>query len=436
LKKFWEPPHLTHAEKKINWEVLQILEKIANWPDQKYAGLFIRNAIAAARFDAGRARPRSEDWERLHHDTPVLNLLLRLSLYKWPIPRDHGCFHPFCDHVINELQSSHLQMAHDRRHILQSEAGKKIKRVWNGESALQATMADLLNIWSVAEQGAKYCNPYAAENEKKLSTFKALAETWQTPEVRDWHKYLGDFWGPIIFHLKYAKEWMPIERAFETGYAHGYCLKENNEMFEHWRRGSCDVDAKSTVHTTFLPLLEHIRLAYTRADHHVPVGIYNQIDLRPLNLPDSTGPPLAMDEGWQQLSLEPGKSDPQIIQWVNDFQGQIDRNKEEILTAIQVDDPRLQEKLEEMTDKMRTIWNAAKEDQKAEWNEYRRQNFGSAELQTRLIDIICSFESRWIHHEHCACLICWESGVQQRFSNLQDFCEPYEEHSSCGLEER
>jgi hypothetical protein len=209
-------------------------------------------------------------------------------------------------------------------------------------------MADLLNIWSVAEQGAKYCNPYAGENEKKVSTFKALAETWRTPEVREWHKHLGEFWGPIIFRLKYAKNWMPIEMAFDTGFAHGFCVKENNEIIEHWRRGSCEVDPKGQIHTVFLPLFEHVRLAYTRADHDVPVGIHSHIDVRSLKIPVSAGPLLAMDAGWDQLSLEPGKSDPQTVQWVNDFQGLIDRNKEEILTAIQTDDPHLQEKLEEM----------------------------------------------------------------------------------------
>jgi hypothetical protein len=99
----------------------------------------------------------------------------------------------------------------------------------------------------------------------------------------------------------------------------------------------------------------------------------------------------------------------------------INQNKEAIWTAIQTDDPHLQEKLEEMTDRMKSIWRAAKDDQRAAWNEAKRQSFGSTELATKLLDVICSFESRWIPHEHCACPICWESGLQQKFSNLLDF---------------
>jgi hypothetical protein len=135
------PPNwaITHAEKQINWEVLSTLEEISRWPDPKYAGLFLRNAIAAAKFDSGRARPRSEDWENLEAGSPVKDLLVQLPLYKWPIPRDHGCFHPFCDHAVDGLQSSHLQRAHNRRTTLQSEKDSKIKRAWNGESTLQAT---------------------------------------------------------------------------------------------------------------------------------------------------------------------------------------------------------------------------------------------------------------------------------------------------------
>jgi hypothetical protein len=397
------------------------LEQIAEWPDPKYAGLFLRNTIAAAKFDSNRARPISEAWQRLHTDSPMEDLLLQPQLYKWPIPRDNSCFHPFCDHVVNELQSSHLQRAHDRKHILKADKDKRIKRVWNGESALQATTADLLNLWSVAEQGAKYCNPYAAQDEKKVSTFKSLPETWQTPEIREWHKHLGDFWGPVILHLKHAKEWMPIAMAFDTGYEHGFCAKENNEIIEHWRRGSCDVAPNSPIRTAFLPLLEQIHSAYTRADFDVQEGIHAHCDVSGLNIPQVTGPLLAADAGWEELSLEPGKSERKVVQWVNHFQGLIDRNKEEILTAIQTDDPHLQEKLEEMVDRMKNIWRVAKEDQKAAWNEVRRQSFGNSELATRLIDVICSFESRWIPHDHCACPICWESGLQQKFSNLPDF---------------
>jgi hypothetical protein len=124
---------------------------------------------------------------------------------------------------------------------------------------------------------------------------------------------------------------------------------------------------------------------------------------------------------WETLSLEPGKADPPVFQSDNDFQNVIDRNKEILRSALQVHEPHMQELLEEMTDRMRETWRAAKEDQKTLLNEAKRQTFGSTELSTKLVDVVCSFESRWIPHEHCACPICWEGGTQQRFSGMPDF---------------
>jgi hypothetical protein len=124
---------LTEAEKRINREVLATILAISQWPDPKFAGLFLRNAIAAAKFDDHRARPKGLDWIPVDADSPVSALLIQFPLYKWQIPRDHGCFHPFCDHMVTDQQSSHLQRAHNRKRIVPSEENSKVKRVWNGE---------------------------------------------------------------------------------------------------------------------------------------------------------------------------------------------------------------------------------------------------------------------------------------------------------------
>jgi hypothetical protein len=302
------------------------------------------------------------------------------------------------------------------------EDGKKIKRIWIGESALQVTMADLLSIWSVAGPGAKYCNPYAEhEDEKKVDSFKALANTWNLAEVREWHQHLGDFWGPIVLHFKNKHQWMPIAMAFDTGYDHGFCVKSAQENIEHWRRGPCDVPKEPPIRKAFLPLLEAIKPAYTRADFDFPVGIFRHVDTSELNLQTVTPIVLDLSRAYEQLPLDPGESQPQMIQWVADFESVLRQNREEIMSPIQTDDPNLQERLEGMVDRMKNVWRVAKDDQKELWNEFKRQKFGNEELATNLIDVICSFESRWIPHEHCACPICWEGGLSQKLSNLPDF---------------
>jgi hypothetical protein len=83
------PPNwvLTEAERRINYEVLSTIYAICQYPDPKFAGLFLRNAIAAAKFDCHRARPRGVAWEVLDSSSPLSTLLVQLPLYKWPIPR-------------------------------------------------------------------------------------------------------------------------------------------------------------------------------------------------------------------------------------------------------------------------------------------------------------------------------------------------------------
>jgi hypothetical protein len=135
---------------------------------------------------------------------------------------------------------------------------------------LQATTADLLNIWSVAQLGAKYVDPYAEGEDRKVSTFKALAETWQRPEVKQWHKYLGDFWGPIIMFMKRHKEWMPIAAAFNTGVEHCFCEKTREQVVEARRRGECETSPDAQVTEIFKPIIDEIRPAYARHDYPIP----------------------------------------------------------------------------------------------------------------------------------------------------------------------
>jgi hypothetical protein len=96
-------------------------------------------------------------------------------------------------------------------------------------------------------------------------------------------------------------------------------------------------------------------------------------------------------------------------------------NKEQVLEIIRTDAPDAQLRLEEMADRMKNMWSHASDNEKATWNELKKATFGVTDIHTKLLDVICSFESRWIPREHCACPICWEGGLTQKFSNLPDF---------------
>jgi hypothetical protein len=130
---------------------------------------------------------------------------------------------------------------------------------------------------------------------------------------------------------------------------------------------------------------------------------------------------IRFDATWETLPLDPGKSDKETFQWVADLDGLMTRNREEIIAHIARNDESLQGHLEEMVERMKSMWTHATEDQKTSWMELKKTSFWTNELHTKLIDVICSFESRWIPQDHCACPICWEGGQTQKFSGLPDF---------------
>jgi hypothetical protein len=127
------------------------------------------------------------------------------------------------------------------------------------------------------------------------------------------------------------------------------------------------------------------------------------------------------DATWGLLPLDPGKSEKTIEQSCTHMHGLIARNREEIYDHIRRNEPDLQERLDGMAERMKNMWTNATKDQKATWIELKAQTFGVTEFHTKLLDVISSFESRWIPQERCACPICWEGGQSQKFSNLEDF---------------
>jgi hypothetical protein len=264
-------------------------------------------------------------------------------------------------------------------------------------------MADLLNIWSVAKLGAKYVDPYAVGKDRKVATFKALAETWQRPGVKQWHKYLGDFWGPIVLYMRRHKDWMPIAEAFNTGIDHGFCGKSQGEIVEAWRRGECEASTDAQVVEIFTPIISEIRLAYAHHDHPVPNERWRNMNVGDLEMQVAVPLDTNFDATWEALPLDPGKDDKTVFQWVSQLDSLLNRNREEITAPIARNGPDLQEKLEEMAERMKNMWAHATEDKRATWTELKRTTFGASELHTKLLDVICSFESRWIPQEHCAC---------------------------------
>jgi hypothetical protein len=151
--------------------------------------------------------------------------------------------------------------------------------LWNWESALTATTAGLLGIWAVTQTNAKYSNPYEFMDKEvmRIDSLKALGELWQRPELKTWHHCSGDWWGPVIMHLRQGRRWMTIEQAFSTGRPHGFLLK-SAEIDETWKRAECD--CPKDTRKIFTQFVEGIQQVCKFADTPPLGGLWETVDLK------------------------------------------------------------------------------------------------------------------------------------------------------------
>jgi hypothetical protein len=235
-------------------------------------------------------------------------------------------------------------------------------------------------------------NVYVQGEDRKLPTFKALADTWKSPEIKLWHKHLGDFWGPIILHMRRFNEWMPLHEAFNTGVDHAFIGKTNDEIIEAWRRGECD--PIEDIQGIFKNVIAHIQPAYAKNNHRFDDNLWQQLNIQDIAM--QVAVPLELNESKmiESLPMDPGKSEQASPQWCVDMAGLIRFNKEAIMELIIREDPNLQQILEDMAERMKAMWKHATEGQKAAWVEMKKNSFGATELHTKPIDVIFSFESR------------------------------------------
>jgi hypothetical protein len=120
----------------------------------------------------------------------------------------------------------------------------------------------------------------------------------------------------------------------------------------------------------------------------------------------------------EALPIDPGKHLGELPQWCEDLEAEIAENADRLIQAIIRQDASLQEELDDLASCMKEKWLRATEEQKSAWREHKRQTFRKSGLDTRLSDIICSFESSWIPQSHFSCPVCWEQGATARFSTI------------------
>jgi hypothetical protein len=135
-------------------------------------------------------------------------------------------------------------------------------------------------------------------------------------------------------------------------------------------------------------------------------------------------------------SSEPGKNDErqtlhadegeivlpkQVSDWCKNLVRGMSRISECVEQLITGKDEKLHAELEDIALTLKWRWNQATEEQKRAWRVFKQETIGRAELDSRSIDVISSVASRWIHQTHCACPICWKSGITMSFDGNSQF---------------
>jgi hypothetical protein len=136
---------------------------------------------------------------------------------------------------------------HQRKQAGPAEWGET-EFVWNGESALIAGMADLIDIWSIRRDSSKCPNAYLmgeGEN-KRTDSFKTLAETWNSDEFRNWNEHLSDFWGRIIHGPQTVKGRLQLKEISDMGADHRFLPKNGNASEDRERPEACLVSREET----------------------------------------------------------------------------------------------------------------------------------------------------------------------------------------------
>jgi hypothetical protein len=90
------------------------------------------------------------------------DLMLRTPLYLLPVPKDRGCIRFQCDFDLTRDDETHAVSARQKEIGENPDEDPLLEKpyVWNGESMLTATVADLLDVWVITKAQAQYLNAY------------------------------------------------------------------------------------------------------------------------------------------------------------------------------------------------------------------------------------------------------------------------------------
>lgn len=405
----------------MNEQVLAAIESAARWTGAPNGvDILIKNTCATILPLKPREKKIEEclPWEPRKPGDSIRDLLLNIPIYWWPIPRGDACFHANCSFKLAAHRNRHLQQAHGQKRKISEEPDFKDKKdyVWDGESSLQTTTADLLGITMVSPSSTKYINPYEFERDevKKVTSFKALTEIWHLPDIKDWHQRPGNWWGPLIKHLRESNRWPSIGEIFDTAYPHGYVLKGYG-----WRRPDCvPIPDKRKIFHSFIQGVEEI---YRTSGLEVPINLAERINVRGLQTHEKLSipiPPRAEEtlgeEQVETLSEEELKSCENLDEELEEMHHRI------IAWTIE-GGPDLSRNLEILSTHQKEKWACATAEQKEIWGNRKQLTFAQNPLNTRPEEVLASFESRWLPQEHNVCPICWEQGTTIHFRQGDEF---------------
>jgi hypothetical protein len=316
-------------------------------------------------------------------------------------------------------RTDHQNKTHNRRRDFVNVVGEKLRTsyLFDGESCLTATTANLLNVMVIAPITSNYSDAYKVGMgiEKQVNTIGDLQNTWLQDGKSQWHGQVRDFWGPILANLHTGGGWLSIsEEIFNTGAEHRFypkeVLEENSwKRYKHLESRGDDEPAlvlmkqvsrayqggdfgDFTVHQLFdvnkiQELIERQRLAEERDQEDRA-----QQDRESDAVLDADEPPEPVP-----VALEVTDWDKDLADTCSHFSGCLAKFGLNQRVAI-----------ESLVHHRRAQWTQMTKEQRDVYTAWKTQRYAKAQPdRIRVRDLIMSPDCLYLPPSHYVCPICW-----------------------------
>jgi hypothetical protein len=421
---------------RSNQKVLRVLQEMTKLEDAPvHIGHFLRIVMDIGDVAIRDCRAERTEKGTLHGGMTIEDVLMRLPIHKWPPPRPQ-CPHPECRSGFMVV-GNHINVGHNWKrdwldHAQEEPKMKGGAHYFDGESCLVATTASLLNVESVAKlhpDNRKFSNPYrigdgAGKSIEKWADWTDILGYERNKgvnrpgfeEIREWHRHVGDLWGPIMLNIQRGGGWLTLEEIFDTGKEHRFRIKRVDEE-EPWRR-----DRYKEAGASHDPATACFREVGNRYRWEDPVDIpftelYDQRNLKSFQKPSKVSP--ALRRMWETEEFQPEPEEP--LPEGQDWDKVVEESWEEFKGFLQESGLMIRVAIEKLVKRRREQWAKLPKLDRDRYTTRKIAKFAEKRPEEMKIrDLLMSFEATRMHQHHYGCPICWEAGAIHREENISE----------------